>query len=57
MTTLRKAHVNCPRCKHRFTVRDNGGVETKKADQVWKKFDEAFSAMDKACAKMREIWK
>jgi hypothetical protein len=57
MTTLRKAHVNCPKCGHGFTVRDNGGLTPAQADRVWKAVDEAFAAMDRAFAKMRRIWK
>lgn len=57
MTTLRKAHVNCPNCGHGFTVRDNGGLTKVQADRVWKAVDEAFAAMDRAFAKMRRIWR
>lgn len=57
MTTLRKAHVDCPKCGHGFTVRDNGGLTPKEADRVWKKFDEAFAAMDRAFASMRKMFR
>lgn len=57
MTTLRKAKVNCPKCAHTFTVRDNGGLSPLQADRVWKKFDKAFAAMDCAFASMRKMFR
>lgn len=57
MTTLRKAHVACPKCGHGFIVRDNGGLTLAQADKVWKAVDEAFAAVDRAFAKIRRIWK
>lgn len=57
MTILRKAHVNCPKCGHGFTVRDNGGLTKAKADAIWKAVDDAFAAMDKAFAKMNRLFK
>lgn len=57
MTTLRRAHVNCPKCGHGFTVRDNGGLTKERADAIWKAIDEVWAAVDRAFAKMRKIWR
>lgn len=57
MTTLRKAHVKCPKCSHGFTVRDNGGLTPAQADKAWRAMDEAFALMDKAFAKFNKIFK
>lgn len=52
MTTLRKADVNCPKCGHGFTVRDNGGLSKEQADNAWRAFDRAFVLMDRAFSQM-----
>lgn len=57
MVTLRKAHVNCPRCGHGFTVRDNGGLSKEAADKIWKASDEIFAAADRLFAEARRMFK
>jgi hypothetical protein len=55
--TLRKAHVNCPKCGHGFTVRDNGGLSKDQADKVWRAVDDAWAAIDRVFAQVGRIWK
>ena len=57
MTTLRKAHVHCPKCGHGFTVRDNGGLSKAEADKVWKAADSLFAAADRMFAAARKLFK
>jgi hypothetical protein len=57
MTTLRKAHIKCPKCGAGITVRDNGGLTPAQADRVWAAFDRAFEAMDRAFAAMRKAFR
>lgn len=61
MVTMRRAHVGCPKCGHRFTVRDNGGLSKENTDKVWAAFDKTFIEMDKAFRSMdrmfKKLWK
>lgn len=57
MVTLRKAHINCPKCGHGFTVRDNGGLSPAEADRVWKMADELFAAADRLFARAASLFK
>lgn len=56
MTTLRKANVKCHKCDHAFVVHDNGGFTKAQADKGWKNFDEAFAMMDRAFAKLSNVF-
>lgn len=53
-TIILEAHVNCPRCKHGFTVRnvERGNVSPDEARKIASAVDEMFSAMDKAFKKI-----
>ena len=57
MVTLRKANVNCPKCGHGFTVRDNGGLSPEKANKIWKATDELFAAADRLFASVRKMFR
>lgn len=55
--TIRLAKVCCPKCQHKFTVRDRGELSKKDADLIWRGFYRAFREMDKAFKTLNRIWK
>lgn len=59
---MRIAKIKCPHCGGDVTVRDTGTVRVvilseAQSRQIWKAFDEACSAMDKAWDRLDRLFR
>lgn len=56
---MKQASVRCPHCGASFTVRqiNQNDLSAEQVSKIWKAFDEVSHTMDKAFAKLREVWK